>query len=668
MRKKCITPLIWDKKTCGLALPKVPIIMKSLFYACLLSSAGLTYASNSYAQTTMVSINVENQTVKEVLDEIESTTEYSFFYNTRHVDLDRKVSVNINNADIFEVLDDVFRGTNVVYSVKDRSIVLTVKDASPVISQNDNKITGTIVDASGIPVIGANVMVKGTTNGTITDMDGRFTLDVPKDAVLEVSYIGYSTQTVKVGGQKSLSIMLREDTQALDEVVVVGYGTQKKVNLTGAVAQVTAKDLENRPVSNATQILQGTMPNVNITFSTGEPGAGGTINIRGQASINGGEPLVLIDGVPGDINRINPRDIESVSVLKDASASAVYGARAAFGVILVTTKNAKSGKMSISYSTFFATSKPTVRTDFITNGFEAVSLLDEAFRRATGNTYTRYSEEDMMELEARRYDEIEDPSRPWVVVKNVNGKDIYNYYGNYDWWHTVFNDNQPSQSHSVNLSGGNDKINFLLSGNFYTKDGIMKINTDKFTSYNFRSKFNAQIFPFLKVTNNTSYYDKSYTYYGREGGGNPNFTYVTVHALPCYAPMNPDGTATYNTLKNNYSIRDGIFAMLLDGGTRGEKGIHEFTTTTGIQADITKYLKLNADYTYKFYIADDWYRSSVAKYSIEPGVLQEVPNYNTDNLKKTMSFDPMHVFNIYTNTSVPLKIALYHLCCYYTIN
>ena len=228
MRKKCITPLIWDKKTCGLTLPKVPIVMKSLFYACLLSSAGLTYASNSYAQTTMVSINVENQTVKEVLDEIENTTEYSFFYNTRHVDLDRKVSVNINNADIFEVLDDVFSGTNVVYSVKDRSIVLSVKDASPVIAQNDNKITGTIVDASGIPVIGANVMVKGTSTGTITDMDGRFTLDVPKDAILEVSYIGYSTQTVKVGGQNSLSIMLKEDTQALDEVVVVGYGTVKK--------------------------------------------------------------------------------------------------------------------------------------------------------------------------------------------------------------------------------------------------------------------------------------------------------------------------------------------------------------------------------------------------------------------------------------------------------
>lgn len=211
--------------------------------------------------------------------------------------------------------------------------------------------------------------------------------------------------------QSTVDIKLVEDTQNLDEVVVVGYGVQKKVNLTGAVAQVTAKELENRPVSNATQILQGTMPNVNITFSTGEPGAGGSINVRGQASINGGEPLVLIDGVPGDINRVNPKDIESVSVLKDAAASAVYGARGAFGVILVTTKSAKAGKMSVSYGTFFATSKPTVRTDFMTSGYEAVSLLDEAFRRATGNTYTRYTDEDMAELEARRYDKTEDPGR-----------------------------------------------------------------------------------------------------------------------------------------------------------------------------------------------------------------------------------------------------------------
>ncbi|MDR1938712.1 MAG: TonB-dependent receptor plug domain-containing protein [Tannerellaceae bacterium] len=295
---------------------------------------------------------------------------------------------------------------------------------------------------------------KGTSNGSITDIDGKYALTVSPSAILQISYIGYITSEEPVNNRLLVNIRLEENAQNLDEVVVVGYGVQKKVNLTGAVAQVTAAELENRPVSNATQILQGAMPNVNITFATGEPGAGGNINVRGIASINGGDPLVLIDGVPGDINRVNPRDIESVSVLKDAAASAIYGARGAFGVILVTTKNAKSGKMSISYGTFFATSSPTVRTDFLTTGYDHVTLNDEAFWRATGNTYTRYTEEDYAELEARRYDKTENPARPWVVVKNVNGRDIYNYYGNYDWWNTVFNDKQPSQSHSVNLSGG----------------------------------------------------------------------------------------------------------------------------------------------------------------------------------------------------------------------
>ena len=245
--------------------------------------------------------------------------------------------------------------------------------------------------------------------------------------------MGYVPQEVKVGNLTSFEIRLIEDTQMLDEVVVVGYGTQKKVNLTGAITQVTSKEMENRPVPKVTQMLQGVMPNVNITFSTAQPGAGGSVQVRGRGSVNGGEPLILIDGVPGDINRINPNDVESVSVLKDAAASAIYGARGAFGVVLITTKNAKSGKMSVTYNGFFATSKPTVSTDFITCGYESVMLNDEAFRRTTGNTYTRYTEEDYAELEARRYDKVENPERPWIVVKNVNGKDIYNYYGNWDW-------------------------------------------------------------------------------------------------------------------------------------------------------------------------------------------------------------------------------------------
>lgn len=631
-------------------LKKVFNIMKAVVILIFVTTF-CSFAEVGYSQKAEFSLHLQEVTLQEAFNTIKKQSDFSFWYRNEEVNLSKKVSVNAENQSINNIMDLLLRGQDLSYTIDEKHIIIYKKNRfneQLQSQQNKRHITGVVVDQKGEPIIGANIVEKGTTNGTVTDIDGKFSIEI-SSSVLQISYIGYIVQEVSVGNKNNLNIRLAEDSQKLDEVVVVGYGVQKKVNLTGAVAQVTATELENRPVSNATQILQGTMPNVNISFSTGEPGSGGSINVRGQTSLNGGDPLVLIDGVPGDINRVNPKDIESVSVLKDAASSAIYGARGAYGVVLVTTKSAKEGKMSISYNTFFATSKPTVSTDFITTGYDAVTLLDEAFRRATGNTYTRYSEEDMEELKARRNDTVEDPSRPWVVIKNVNGKDIYNYYGNYDWWNTVFNSHQPSQSHSINLSGGTDKINFFISGNFYKKDGIMKVNTDKFTSYNFRSKINAQLFPFLKVSNNTSYYDKNYTYYGLEGGGNPNFTYVTVHALPCYAPINPDGTATYNTMKNNYSIGDGVFAMLLEGGTKGKNGIHEFTTTTSMTVDLTKYLKLNADYTYSFYIADDWYRSAIATYSIMPGVIQEVPNFNTDQLKKNMWFDPMHVANIYGN-------------------
>jgi TonB-linked SusC/RagA family outer membrane protein len=633
----------------------------------ILCLSTLGYAKETTAQSLLsksITIELKDLSLKDALEQLQTQAATKFVYSSR-ISLKGKVNISVKNQQLAQVLNRILTPHGIDYKVINEKIVLVksqpiADQPVSVIETNqlgtqqahaDLVIKGTVnsaTDQTGLP--GVSVLLKGTTTGAITNEAGDFELSVPNaDAILVFSFIGYITQEIKVGNQSSIVVKLLEDSKSLQELVVVGYGTQKKVNLTGAVTQVQAKELENRPLNNMSQILQGMVPNLNVTFSTGQPGQGGNLNVRGETSINGGGPLVLIDGIPGDINRINPSDVESVSVLKDAAASAIYGARGAFGVILVTTKSAKSGKTTVSYSNNFGWSTPTISTDFMTNGYDHARINDEAFKRANGNTYTRYSEEDYAELLARKNDKTEHPDRPWTVIKNINGKDIYNYYGNYDWWNTIFKMNQPSKQHNINLSGGTDKVNYFLSGSVYQKDGIMKINTDKFTSYTMRSKINAQLTPWLKVSNNTQYFDSKYTYPGLEGGANANFVAVTVHAMPAYAPRNPDGTATYNTLKNNYSIGDGIFANLLGGVAGGEKKVHEFTTLNSATIDINKNWNVVANNSFSFYIADDWYRSAVAKYSIEPGILAPVPNFNTDQLKKTFWFDPMMVTNLFTS-------------------
>ena len=309
--------------------------LTSLFGVLCVSSA---FAVNVNSQSLRVNIHANQKQAKEVIKQIEEQTDYLFVYNHDKVNLNNTVTIQANNETVAEVLNQMFAGTDIIYAMQGNNILLMQKDA--VVQQSGKVVTGTIVDPSGMPVIGANVMVKGTTNGTITDMDGKFSLEVEEGAILQISYIGYANQEIKVGNQKTLSIALKEDAEALDELVVVGYGTQKKVNLTGAVAQVGSKLIENRSITNLGQALQGQIANLNVTLGSGDPGTGAEYNIRGTTSLSGGSPLVIIDGVPdGNLNMINPNDIESVSVLKDAASSAIYGARAAYGVILVKTKS-----------------------------------------------------------------------------------------------------------------------------------------------------------------------------------------------------------------------------------------------------------------------------------------------------------------------------------------
>lgn len=339
------------------------------------------------------------------------------------------------------------------------------------LSAQNRAVSGTVLDTKQQPVIGAAVMVKdAATIGSVTDADGSFSFKIPSGPVtLEISCLGYVTKDITVqASQQNLNIVLEDDNMMLEETVVVGYGTQKKVNLTGAVTQIDSKDLENRTAHSVSTMLQGAVPGLNISTSHGNPGSTGSLNIRGYTSINGASPLVIIDGVVGDINRVNPNDIASISVIKDAEAAAVYGARAAFGVILVTTKSGEStdGKATVRYSGRFGWEEPTTSTDYETRGYWSVYTINKFRMASKGSNYILYDDYDMQQLLARVNDNTENPARPWVVKRTINGKTQWRYYGNNDWWHMLFNDCHPVQQHNISLSGGNKSVRYFISGGF----------------------------------------------------------------------------------------------------------------------------------------------------------------------------------------------------------
>ena len=344
--------------------------------------AGTAFATESYSQTMKVTVVADNVSTGKVISEIEKQTDYLFVYNVNEVNLKRNVKVNAQNKSVAEVLNKVFEGTDIYYAMEGKNIMLMSKAKDGEAVQQANKVTGIVKDANGEPVIGANVMVKGQSIGTITDIDGRFVLDAPKDAVLQITYIGFTSQDVKIGNKKEIVVTLTEDTETLDEVVVVGYGTQKKVNLTGAVGNVSMKDIGDRPITNAGNALQGTVSGVYALQKSGQPGAdGAVINIRGVGTLNNSDPLVLIDGFLGSMSDVDASDISSISVLKDAASASIYGNRAANGVVLVTTKKGALGKVKLSYNGYFgiqeATSLPSVL-----NSYDYATLYNEACRNS----------------------------------------------------------------------------------------------------------------------------------------------------------------------------------------------------------------------------------------------------------------------------------------------
>ncbi len=419
-----------------------------------------------FAQTGNVSLSLRDATLKQFFSAVERQTDYTFSYRDMILAGKKSVTINVTDQPLKQVLNEVLLSRGLRYTVSGRSIAVTVGGT------NDarKRISGTVLDDNGEPIIGANVVEKGTTNGTITDLDGKFSLEVSNDAILQVSYIGYTDLNLPVGESSTLNISMREDTQALDEVVVVGYGVQKKMNLTGAISSIKSNEITKTTHASLAQSLQGKVAGFQVRQQAGEPGDySSDINIRGF-----GTPLYVIDGIVRDgnseFNKLNPNDIESISILKDASA-AIYGLNAANGVVLVTTKKGTDGKPRFSYNGVVGWQMPTDIPE-MASASQYVDLVNDANINAGGQPY--YSQEELAKWHA-----------------GVPG------YEGTNWYDEVIKKAAFSQTHDFSVRGGSDRVKYFVSFSYLGEEGLLKSDELNYDKYTVRSNLTANLNKYL---------------------------------------------------------------------------------------------------------------------------------------------------------------------------
>lgn len=456
---------------------KIPISMRMTLLFLFVFAFQLQ-ANNSYSQNTKIALDMKNTSIEKILQTIEEISEYYFLYNSKLIDVDRKVNIRVRNASIASVLDRLFNSESVEYEVRGSQIVLhpveinqLATDLIAGITQQQRKmITGKVTDTQGVPIIGANIIEKETTNGTTTDIDGNFSLNVGDDAIIRISYIGYLEQEISAAGKTAFEVTLQEDTKSLEELVVIGYGTMRKSDLTGSIGSVGVKDINREPIQRMEQILQGRVPGVAVTTTSGAPNGTIQIRVRGANSINvGNDPLYIVDGVANGslFQLLDVNDIQSIEVLKDASATAIYGSRGANGVVLVTTKKGTEKKFDLSFETQQSFGTVTNKYDQL-NAVEYANFYNE-YRRNRGSTDDFYSQEQINE---------------WAKT------------GGYDWQDLIFQ-TAHTQNYKLSVSGGTPQVRYLISGNIRDAEGILY--KSKFKRYGLRANIDAKTFDWMSV-------------------------------------------------------------------------------------------------------------------------------------------------------------------------
>ena len=563
-----------------------------LTLACLFALSGLS-AQN-------VTLRFERAKLKTVMDEITRQCDLSFAYSREVVDADRIVSIDLKDAPIDAALQSLFpSGNGIDYAIKNRKILLSAGKQSLHV---DTVVSGRVADDQNRPLVGATVVVAGTSQGTTTDLDGNFSLRVNAvDPVLKVDYLGYEPQELRVSpSQTTFDIRLALSSKAIDDVVVVGYGTVKRRDLVGAVDQVDRKVIEDRSTGTLARALQGQLPGLNITFTDSKPTRGASVNVRGSGSIGaGGSTLVLIDGVEGSINAINPQDVESVSVLKDASSTAVYGARGAFGVVLVTTKSPKRGAPEINYNGSVTFNRRTVIPDVITDGLTWVNWWKDSYNGYYNGSKSLlshidstvpYSEAIYQELIRRQAD----PSLSRTTTLEGDSMFGWAYMESTDWLDLFYKDWNLSHEHNLSISGGNENADYYVSGRFYDMDGIYRVGDESYKKYDLRAKGSLKIRPWFKVTNNTSLaiIDQHEPKHSRN-----NFAVqraINHAAMPLSPVKNPDGSWTTAAAISGY-------AAFSEGTSYRNNDYVYFRNKLSADIDIVKeVLKVQADYSYNY--------------------------------------------------------------------
>jgi TonB-linked SusC/RagA family outer membrane protein len=555
----------------------------------LLLASCLQVSAFSYGQT--VTLHEKKISLQKLFLKIHEQTGYQVFYKDWLLDNAGKIDINVDNMQLEQALSICFKNLPLSYTVTDKNIIIKEKQPAGVkLPGTEQKapivMKGVVKDEKGLPLVGVTISVSGTNKGAITNEKGEFVVNANRGDVLVFSILGYKKKSITVGEADFLTISLDLDVVSAGEVVVVGYGVQKKVNLTGAVSSIKGGDLERRPVLNATQSLEGLVPGLNVSVGANtKPGQSYNLNVRGVGNLAGGDgPLVLVDGIPMDLGSVNPNDIESISVLKDAAASSIYGARAPYGVILVTTKKGKANKTVINYSNNFGVTRP-VNLPQMANAYDFALYFNAAC--ANAGVALQYSDAKLAQLKAY----VENPSahvNPFPEAKDnylLNFENTPNGVASTDWFAFNYKPSSFRQQHNLSVSGGNKTTQYFVSGGYYGEGGVLRFADINYHRYNLNSTITSQVNDWFKLKLNSKVTADQYQAPFTPGGTfESNFFHDLARFRPNVSPYDLNGH--YNELS---------LVPYLQSGSSYTGKVFTLIVQPGIELEPIKNWKITAD-------------------------------------------------------------------------